>query len=61
MLRQNLAPPRVLIVEDEAIVGEDLSQKVTALGYSVVGFFPTGEGAVHAAKELSPDLVLLDL
>jgi 1,2-diacylglycerol 3-beta-glucosyltransferase len=37
--------PRLLIVEDEAIVAEDLSHKVTNLGYQVVGLVPTGEEA----------------
>jgi PAS domain S-box-containing protein len=51
----------VLIVEDEAIVAEDLSYKVKALGYNVVGVFPTGEQAILAAQQSSIDLVLLDI
>jgi PAS domain S-box-containing protein len=52
---------KVLIVEDEAIVAEDLSHKVKALGYDVVGVFPTGDQAVHAAQHSTIDLVLLDI
>ena len=63
--RRNFAhsalPPRVFIVEDEAIVAENLSHTVTALGYQVVGVFDTGEEAIHVLRETSADLVLLDL
>lgn len=58
---RHVQPSRVLIVEDEAVVGEDLSRKITALGYDVVGLFSTGESAISAAKDLTPDLILLDL
>ena len=53
--------PRVLIVEDEAIVAEDLAHKVKALGYDVVGVFSTGEQALNAAQQSSIDLILLDI
>jgi PAS domain S-box-containing protein len=53
--------PSMLIVEDEAIVAEDLSCKVKALGYEVVGIAPTGEEALQVARKFYPELVLLDL
>ncbi|HKY71509.1 MAG TPA: PAS domain S-box protein [Nitrospira sp.] len=52
---------RVLIVEDEAIVAEDLALKVRSLGYHITGVFSAGEEGIRAAQECSPDLVLIDL
>jgi CheY-like chemotaxis protein len=51
---------RVLVVEDEALVAEDLSRLVTALGYAVVAVTGSGEEAVELASALRPDLVLMD-
>jgi DNA-binding response OmpR family regulator len=53
--------PRTLIVEDEAIVAEDLRQTVTSLGYQVAATATSGEEAVRCAKEVGPDVVLLDI
>lgn len=51
----------VLIVEDEAVVGLDLSLQLEALGYAVVGVATSGEEAVQSARSLSPDLILMDV
>ena len=53
--------PRVLIVEDEAIVAEDLGSKLTGLGYQIVGIVSTGEEAIQAVQQSCVDAVLLDL
>ena len=53
--------PSILIVEDEAVVAEDLAQKVKALGYRVIGIASTGEIALQLAQEQLPSLVLLDI
>ena len=52
---------RVLIVEDEAIVAEDLRSKLIALGYKTVGVVSTGEEAIQAVQGTCVDVVLLDL
>jgi PAS domain S-box-containing protein len=52
---------RILIVEDEMIVAEDLSQLLEERGYEVVGTAVSGERAVELAKETKPHLVLLDI
>jgi PAS domain S-box-containing protein len=52
---------RLLIVEDEAIVAEDLAHKVRALGHEVIGTASSGEEAVARARESAPDVVLLDI
>lgn len=51
----------ILIVEDEAIVAADLSCKLGQLGYEVIGTTDRGEEAIHSARELNPDLVLMDI
>jgi CheY-like chemotaxis protein len=47
-------------VEDEALIAEDLRRTVVLLGYAVVAVTDSGEEAVQRARELRPDLVLLD-
>jgi len=52
---------RVLIVEDEAIVADELEFEVLQLGYEVVGVAASGREAVSLADESRPDLVLMDI
>lgn len=52
---------RILIVEDEALVSEDLRQQVTDLGYEVVGTVMDGQEVIGACEETGPDLVLMDI
>jgi len=52
---------RILIVEDERLVARDLETRLKQLGYQVVGSTTTGEAAVTLARELNPDLVLMDI
>ena len=58
---QNIGRPRLLVVEDEAIVVADLQERLAALGYEVAGTADTAEGAVQQARLLQPDLVLMDI
>jgi PAS domain S-box-containing protein len=51
----------IIIVEDEAIVAEDLTKKVCALGYRVLATVCTGEEALQFTQTQRPDLVMLDL
>ncbi len=51
----------ILIVEDEAIVAEDLRMTVTDLGYTVVGRGSSADEAVAKALEVKPDLILMDI
>lgn len=52
---------RVLIVEDENKVAEDLRKILEGFGYEVAGVSNTGEEAIALAGEHKPDLVLMDL
>jgi response regulator NasT len=54
-------PTRVLIAEDEALIRLDLKEMLEEEGYSVVAEVGDGQQAVDRAKELSPDLVILDI
>jgi PAS domain S-box-containing protein len=52
---------KILIVEDEAIVAEDLRRNLEALDYHVVGVASSGEQALAHVHRDSPDLVLMDI
>lgn len=52
---------RIMIVEDEGIVATDLARQLTALDYNVVATAYSGEEAVEKAREVHPDLVLMDI
>lgn len=52
---------KILIIEDEAIVAEDLEMAITDIGYEVVGRADSADDAIKKAFELKPDLVLMDI
>ncbi len=55
------AQPRVLVAEDEALIRFDLVELLNDEGYEVVGQAGDGEAAVEMARELEPDLVVMDV
>lgn len=52
---------RVLVVEAEADVSEQLEGCLRRLGYEVTGVVNSGEAAISAARSTRPDVVLLDI
>jgi two-component system alkaline phosphatase synthesis response regulator PhoP len=52
--------PRVLVVEDERDVAELIRYNLSKEGYDVI-LAPTGADALQQAREVQPDLVLLDI
>ncbi|MCH8927232.1 MAG: response regulator [Candidatus Marinimicrobia bacterium] len=52
---------KILIIEDERIIAEDISLTLQTLGYNVCAIGSTGEEAVSLAKNLKPDLILMDI
>ncbi len=52
---------KILVVEDETIVGIDLKRTLEKLGYFVIDIIRTGEEAIVKTIETKPDLVLMDI
>ncbi|OPX74133.1 MAG: two-component response regulator [Methanoregulaceae archaeon PtaU1.Bin059] len=52
---------RILVVEDEQIVAEDLKMTLESLGYRVAGIASSGEKAIELAGTEKPDLILMDI
>jgi response regulator NasT len=52
---------RVLIAEDETLIRLDLVETLIELGMDVVGSVGNGQLAVDAAREMRPDVVLMDI
>ncbi|MFN2201699.1 MAG: ANTAR domain-containing response regulator [Caldilineaceae bacterium] len=52
---------RVIIADDESLIRMDLREMLTNLGYLVVGEVGDGRSALNLARELRPDIVLMDI
>ncbi len=52
---------RIIIADDETIVRADLKEMLTGMGYLIVGEAGDGQSAVNIARELKPDVVLMDI
>ena len=52
---------KVLIVENERIIANDIKQRLEELGYNVIGISGTGKDALKIIHETNPDLILMDV
>lgn len=52
---------KILVVEDEMIIGAKISMQLTSLGYEVTGILPRGDEAILHLEQNKPDIVLLDI
>jgi CheY-like chemotaxis protein len=53
--------PRVLVVEDDAMIGVLLGEMLEEMGYDVCGIEATETDAVIAAAQYKPDLIIVDV
>lgn len=54
-------PTKVLVAEDEALIRQDLVELLNDEGFDVIGQASNGEEAIDLARELNPDLVVMDI
>lgn len=52
---------KILIVEDEVIIAEDMKQMLEKLGYNVIGIAFDYNEAIDVLNEKKPDLALIDI
>ena len=52
---------RVIVVEDDAVIGMLLAETLAGLGYEVCAIEATEAGAVAAAARCRPDLMIVDM
>lgn len=53
--------PKIMIIDDDATIHMELEEYLTHMDYTVVGTADTGAGAVELAREVKPDLILMDI
>ena len=54
-------PVKILIVEDEGLVADNLAANLSAGGYKVVGIAESSERALEVVPQLMPELILMDI
>jgi PAS domain S-box-containing protein len=52
---------RILVVDDEAIVAQDISECLSHLGCEIVGTALSGPDAIDKAGRFRPDLIMMDI
>ncbi|HUG15013.1 MAG TPA: response regulator [Thermomicrobiales bacterium] len=52
---------RIVIADDESLIRMDLREMLGHLGYDVVGEAADGRSAVELARQLRPDLIIMDI
>ena len=57
----NTDPKKVLIVEDDMLLSLVEERLIKKMGHEVVAKVVTGSEAVEKAKELKPDIILMDI
>ena len=51
----------ILIVEDESILAQDISDLLQGFGYSVLGIESNGTDAIKHVDEVEAELILMDV
>lgn len=52
---------KILVVEDEILIANDISQALRSFGYEVMDIVVSGRGAIEFVKKDKPDLILMDI
>jgi len=52
---------KIIIVEDELLVAEQIAEYLKTSNYNILGIFDTGEDVIEFLKQDSPDLILMDI
>ena len=56
-----MAQTRLVIADDESLIRMNLKETLVGLGYLVVGEAGDGVSVINLARELKPDLVIMDI
>jgi CheY-like chemotaxis protein len=59
--RERTTRLRILIVEDEALIAEEIQDRLGRLGFETTGAVDTADTAIQAVERTRPDLVLMDI
>lgn len=51
---------KILIVEDDKLTADELRERLTRLGYTIVSVVSSGTDAIQKTDELRPDLAMID-
>ncbi len=54
-------PNKIMIVEDEVVLSTDLRRKLEKMDFQVAAIVRYGEKVLEAARDVKPDLVLMDI
>jgi len=52
---------KILVVEDEILIANDIRQALKSFGYQVAEIVVSGEAAIEYARIHKPDLILMDI
>jgi DNA-binding response OmpR family regulator len=58
---ENQRKPTALIVEDETLIAEELSERLSRMGFVIVAAVDSADDAIRAAVRERPDIVLMDI
>lgn len=56
-----MAKARIMVVEDEWIIANDIKDCLIDMGYAISDIVASGEEAISKTKDKTPDLVLMDI
>jgi len=56
-----MSKKKILIIEDDHVIGMEIRDRLETLGYNVLTRLSYGEDAIEQAGDLRPDLILMDI